>query len=319
MGGITCINGRLKASSSVISLLFTLTLFTITIKYSTCYKTSMKNKVYLPSMKAVSVSKVPLLWKPDHTNKSLATTVPLSCPTSSLRCHKGKKNRHQNIKVSKFSKTGIFSDKVGYGGGSRTRVKNLPNPPQVPKSLNNLRKLTSENILEINKFIRKKRHYCKSRHFNNFSCKKLKFSMWLAKQMENNVTKLNSWFEIVKNDDKDVVPSTSRSSKDVRDIKPIFWPEKIIYRLIQAWGDPEDLFVFYKYKDYINSRELKVTLPFKAELRVAPKGFTGKELSARSSSSAAAKLSQDTARIFWDPGFNLKLKLPFFRDELSKS
>lgn len=279
----------------------------------------MKNKVYLPSMKAVSVNKVPLLWKSDHTNNSLATTVPLSCPTSSLRCH-NKKKKNQNVKVSKFTKAGIFSDTVGYGGdGSRTRVKNLPHPPEVPKSLNNLRKLTSENILEINKFVRKKRHYCKSRRFNNFSCKKLKFSMWLAKQMENNVTKLNSWLEIVKNNDMDVVDSTSRSSKDVRDIKPIFWPEKIIYRLIQAWGDPEDLFAFYKYKDYINSRELKVKLPFKAELRVAPKGFSGKELSARSSSSSVAKLTQDTARIFWDPGFNLKLKLPFFRDELSKS
>lgn len=200
--------------------------------------------------------------------------------------------------------------------------------PQVPESLQDLRTLTPENIQQINKYVRQKRHYCKLHRFESFTCRKLKLSLWLAKQLERNVTRLTSWMEIVRSDELGASEmnngsrgaSQGRTSQmDLASVRPTNWPEKIAFRLIKAWGDPEDLFVFYKYKDFANSRELKIELPYQAQLKVSPKTDQELEEQARGKlTNGLSELSQETQRFFWDPGFNLKLKLPFFRDELSK-
>lgn len=308
--GILKFFGRRSAACKVTS--FLLLFLIVNINVSNCLKTTKSVRKLSKELQPVSPNKFPLLWKPDTVNKTsalaaIAKTVD-GCETSSsskdsAKCRKQKKQQEKLLEKRKKTKT---SEKFTLKAQQKKIV-----PPEVPKSLMNIKEITSENILQINKFVKEKRHYCKQKNNAGFPCKKLKFSMWLAKQMESNNTKLSDWLEIVKRSD---IEAKSDTSKDLKEVRPDIWPEKIVYRLIKAWGDPEDLFVFYKYKDFVKSRELKISLPYETELTISPQSSNELLESARSSS----LYSMGSPRFFWDPGFNLKLKLPFFRDELSE-
>ncbi|CAL8115422.1 unnamed protein product [Orchesella dallaii] len=285
---------------------------------SNCFKTMDTVHKLSKHPQLVSYNKVPLLWKPESASKSLATSVALPtssdyCQPSSSKAISSKCRREQTVRKLK-------SQENRKRWKTRSKIYEKMNLisalPESPRSLMNLKKLTPDSIHEINTFIKKKRRYCKLHDFNGFPCKKLKFVTWLAKKMENDTTEITPWLEFVKKSENETV-GRSLSSKDLSSIKPDYWLEKVVYRLIKSWGDPDDLFTFYKYKDFIKSRELKISLPYEVVLKISPQSSKEHEKKEETSIGRSSN-SVGSARIFWDPGFNLKLKLPFFRDELSK-
>jgi len=147
----------------------------------------------------------------------------------------------------------------------------------------------------LNKLIRKKTRKCLRKGNKGFHCEKLKWARWLKSQMDKNVTQLSDYMELV------VDPSAENT---VTSVQPENWPEKLVYKIVQRWGDAIDHLLFYKYKKFANTRELKVQVPSLFQVKLAPNRHE-------------VALGR-SGRTFWDPGFNLKLKLPFFHDELSK-
>jgi len=303
-----------KTAPVIVGILLAIILHNVSISY--CFKTMDTVHQLESKVQPVSYSKVPLLWKSDSGSKSYPTSAVKStniCETSSSssktlssKCRKEHTMRKLQNQEKKWKTRSKIYEKMNL----------ISVLPETPRSLMSLKKLTPDSIHEINTFIKKKRRYCKLHDFEGFPCKKLKFVTWLARQMEKNTTKITSWLEFVKKSDNDTVEHSSSSSKDLSSIKPDIWPEKVVYRLIKSWGDPDDLFTFYKYKDFIKSRELKVSLPYEVVLKISPR--SSDEHETQEEKDIGRSNSVGSARIFWDPGFNLKLKLPFFRDELSE-
>lgn len=116
-------------------------------------------------------------------------------------------------------------------------------------------------------------------------------------QLAKNSTPIfNSYVKLVKN--ANVSDMTNEA-----ELAPESGPERLVFRLISAFGEPVDKVLFYQLKKYAKSRDLEVTVPHLVSLQMSP----------RTRSEAV------TGRTLFDPGFNLKLKFPFFHDELSKS
>lgn len=167
-----------------------------------------------------------------------------------------------------------------------------------------------ETFEELTKLMKQKRKDCKKVEAGkknsttttsvrkSFFCERLKWNSWLLDQLKKNSTKLISQFvKLTKN------PELSDSLVESEIINPENWGEQFVYKMIQNYGEPVDKLLFYQFKKYTKSRELEVSIPKIFELKVSPR--THQEGS--------------TGRTLFDPGFNLKLKLPFLKDELSKS
>jgi len=115
-------------------------------------------------------------------------------------------------------------------------------------------------------------------------------------QLEKNTTELfDSYVRLVRN------ANMSDLTEEV-DLMPESGPERLVYRLIKTIGEPVDKLLFYQFKKYTKSRELQLTIPHLVNLQLTPR--THSEV--------------QTGRTLFDPGFNMKLKFPFFHDELSK-
>jgi hypothetical protein len=159
------------------------------------------------------------------------------------------------------------------------------------------------NFDELTSLLRKKRKDCRKSPsktktgLSAFTCEKLKLSSWLMDELEQNSTSLiETYVKLVKN-------TKISEITDEAELSPESVPEKLVFRLIKAFGEPVDKLLFYQFKKYTKSRELQVTIPHLVSLEVSPR--TRSEL--------------ETGRTLFDPGFNMKLKFPFFHDELSKS
>jgi hypothetical protein len=156
------------------------------------------------------------------------------------------------------------------------------------------------DLHELQALMRRKRKKCKLSQYKGFDCQKVKWYTWLVNQFENNKTEINSYVELLRN------RQLSDSALTESDLFPENWYENLVFELLQKWGSPVDQFIFHKYKEFIKSREVRLKVPHLGEVKVSPRVHP------------VAVTGRSTARWFFDPGFNLKLKLPFFKDELSK-
>lgn len=160
---------------------------------------------------------------------------------------------------------------------------------------------TSLDLKSLAKSVVRQRKQCKSGKKAGFSCRRLGWISWMISQLDRPNTPLHPWVELVKN------PELSENvSLSENELMPENWPEEKLFSLLQRFGDPMDRLLFHKYKEFVKSRELRVRVPHLFEVKLTPRTH------------AIAGTGRSTPRIFWDPGFNLKLKLPFFKDELSK-
>ena len=156
---------------------------------------------------------------------------------------------------------------------------------------------------ELTKILKFKRRDCKkmgrsvgNKDRQSFTCEKLKLSSWLLHQLEKNSTDiLSSYVRLTRSSNLSEITHET-------ELLPESWPEKVVYRMISKFGEPVDKLLFYQFKKYTKSRQLYVEIPHLLQLQLSPR--THSEVS--------------TGRTLFDPGFNLKLKLPFFQDELSK-
>ena len=156
---------------------------------------------------------------------------------------------------------------------------------------------------ELYKKVRSSRKECDQKHSKSFYCERVRWSWWFVKKLQANTTKLNDYVELVRRSDGDL-PSTTYNDTD--GAFPVTKLEKVARGLLKKWGQPADQLVFSQLRKYVTSRDLKVTIPsIGTALEFGP-------------SSHPSGDGGETGRILFDPGFNMKMKLPFFRDELSK-
>jgi len=162
--------------------------------------------------------------------------------------------------------------------------------------------LAIHDIHELKDLMKKKRKKCKGVNYKGFECQKVKWYMWLVNEFDNNVTEVTPWIELLRNED---LSDLAVSQSELVGL-PETWYDKLLHKLVTKWGGPIDQFMFQKYKEYVTSRELKLKVPIIGEVKMSPRVHS------------VAVTGRSTPRWFWDPGFNLKLKLPFFKDELSE-
>lgn len=324
MGVVTAIRGwpQVHSSRKRLPLLLTFLLsigFVAASEVSSGFKTMPTASTNFSKDLPVTLNKVPTVWK-QHESVSISSLVSSgSCQSaSSTDCQRKKKTKGKVLKTNSTPAEARSINKSGDSVSLKESSGSLRNlsVPKKAMALSSLNDVNEEVIHEVRRYFKKKRHYCKLNFFQSLPCKKLKLSMRLASEMDKNSIKLNDWVEIVKASDYNF--TILNTSKPFQGVGPLYWPEKIVYRLIKSWGGLDDMYMFFKYKDFVNSHELKVSLPYKVELKVAPKLASEGSSKSRALSNSPTSYFKETARFFWDPGFNLKLKLPFFRDELSK-
>lgn len=153
------------------------------------------------------------------------------------------------------------------------------------------------NIDELFKKVRTSREECEKKQSVSFYCERIRWSWWLVKKLQANSTKLSDYVELVRRSEQDFPNNDTQAF-------PVTKLEKLARGLLSKWGEPVDQLVFSQLRKYLTSRDLKVTIPsIGTALQFGP----------------STPPSGETGRILFDPGFNLKMKLPFFRDELSES
>lgn len=170
----------------------------------------------------------------------------------------------------------------------------------IPTSRN--QSADTADMKTLAKSVLAQRKKCKTLSNKGFTCQRLKLYSWLMQNfLDVSNTRVNPWVELVRNRDLSENVSLSES-----ELMPENGPEGYIFNLLLRWGDPADRFLFHKYKEFVKSREVRVKIPHLFQVSLSPR------------TRAVSETGRSTPRIFWDPGFNLKLKFPFFKDELSK-
>lgn len=230
----------------------------------------------------------------------MVSSEPISLVTRKSSCtvKNGAKCHRKSIKnvIPQIKDNFNFSKKLSKGTAKLKSSKDTPTTAIHFYSSN-----SSADITSLARSVLGQRKKCKLDKYKGFKCQRLKFYLWLINRLDQTSTPLNSWIEFVRNEDLSDNVTLSGS-----ELMPDTWGENYVFHILTKWGDPMDLFLFHKYKEFVKSRELKLKVPNLMEIKVSPRTH------------AVTEVGRSTPRIFWDPGFNLKLKLPFFKDELSE-
>ncbi|CAG7714115.1 unnamed protein product [Allacma fusca] len=167
--------------------------------------------------------------------------------------------------------------------------------PLTPVTSHNSSEHGAIPLGQLSQQVKESRYQCKLTHSKSFYCQRVQWAWWFINKLEKNTTRVNDYLQLIRRSDMDT------PKLDETDLLPESYPEKVVFDFLKKWGAPVDQYVFMKFKKYFKTSEVKVALPkLGTSLILGP----------------VTHSSGSTGRFIFDPGFNLKMKLPFFRDEL---